>query len=50
VAALTQKRGLNALSLIPDPRTKLPFVIAEFHFDPLCLRAFEGIEARPPQQ
>src|SRR5215469_4671784 len=36
--------------LIPDPRTKLPFVIAELHFDPLCLCAFEGIEARPPQQ
>src|SRR5712671_7002488 len=34
---------VNALSVISDPQPKLPFVIPDFHFDPLRLCVLEGI-------
>src|SRR6266581_3445249 len=38
-----QMLRVNALSIIPYPHPKLPFVIADFHFDPLRLCVLEGI-------
>src|SRR6266436_4257221 len=38
-----QKLRVNTLSIIPDPQTKLPFVVAEFHFDPPRLRVLKGV-------
>src|SRR5208282_4536485 len=34
---------VNALTVIPDSQPKLPFVIPDFHFDPLRLGMLEGI-------
>src|SRR5580700_4127763 len=34
---------VNALPIIPEPQPKLPFVIPDFHFDPLRLCVLEGI-------
>ena len=38
VSALTQKLGVNALFRHPGSANGLPFVVVEFHFDPLRLR------------
>src|SRR6266478_5444284 len=35
--------GVDALSVIPDPQPKMPFVIPDFHFDPLRLCVPEGV-------
>jgi hypothetical protein len=42
-SAFIQKPWVNALSVIPDLQAKPPFVIPDFHFDPLRLRVLEGI-------
>src|SRR5258705_2639715 len=36
---LSKKLRVNSLSIIPNPHSKLPFVIVDFHFNPsgLCV-------------
>src|SRR5712671_1470225 len=46
VAVSLKMLRVNALSVISDPQPKLPFVIPDFHFDPLRLRVLEGIAHR----
>src|SRR6266436_2520642 len=43
VAVSIKMLRVDALSVIPDPQPKLPFVIPDFHFDPLRLCVLEGI-------
>src|SRR5271163_2015909 len=46
VAVSIKMLRVNALTVIPDPQPKLPFVITDFHFDPLRLGVLEGIAQR----
>ncbi len=38
-----QKLRVNPLTIVPHPQPKLPFVIPDFHFDPLRLCVLESI-------
>jgi hypothetical protein len=45
-ASFTQNLRIDALSIVPDPHSKLPSVVLDLHFDPPRLCVLERIAQR----